>query len=407
MIAVDKGLTEIQAHIARLTGLSASAVGDQAWKQSLKTRMEHCGLPTSDLYFHRLKNSWMELKQLVDLLVNAETWFFRDKPAMDFLAEQIKQLDKQRSEPWRILSVACASGEEPYSIAMVLLQASIPASHFHIEGLDISHRVLQKAEAGLYGRYSFRGDFEPYLHFFQQEGGSYRVAPHVRNCVRFRLGNIVDPWFFLGGWRFDAIFCRNLLIYQTKAAQEQTLARCASLLEPKGWLLVGPSEGELAKSAGFQATTPPAVGAFRCPSGEKKAASCDSLAPHWATHSNLMVQPTSWSHLKQSASNAEVLHKMLLLAAEGHRDEAIAEGQKFLEGNEQDSAMHMLMGVLQVLAEKDHIARLHFEKLLEATPYQIDGLINLALIAERRGNVREAQELWSKVRRLRAKVEPS
>ena len=123
-----------------------------------------------------------------------------------------------------MLSLPCSSGEEPYSIAMALLDAGVPASRFQIDALDISERVVQFARRGLYGRNSFRGDALDYRdRYFTETGDGHQLSAQVMERVRFQSGNLFDAGLLAHAPAYDFVFCRNLLIYFDQATQERAV----------------------------------------------------------------------------------------------------------------------------------------------------------------------------------------
>ena len=145
-----------------------------------------------------------------------------------------------------MLSLPCSSGEEPYSIAMALLDAGVPASRFQIDALDISERVVQFARRGLYGRNSFRGDALDYRdRYFTETGDGHQLSAQVMERVRFQSGNLFDAGLLAHAPAYDFVFCRNLLIYFDQATQERAVQVLRRHTREDGVLFVGPAETSL------------------------------------------------------------------------------------------------------------------------------------------------------------------
>src|SRR6185503_2724728 len=166
----------------------------------------------------------------------------------------------------RLLSVPSSTGEEPYSMAMALLDAGVPSARFQIDAMDVSLHALERAAAAVYGRNSFRGTGTLGRdHHFEAAPRGRRVCQRVRRQVRFRHGNLLACPFVPPRDRFDIIFCRNLLIYFDRATQDRTIEQLGALLKPDGLLFVGSSEGGLTLSHGYVSAKLPMAFAFRRP----------------------------------------------------------------------------------------------------------------------------------------------
>ena len=138
-------------------GLNISSIGDSSFQRVLSIRMRALGIGDAKAYYDKLTVSFGELRKLVEEVTVPETWFFRDQEPFIFLTEHILDSEKSHARStYRILSLPCSTGEEPYSIAMTLLEAGLNPLNFFIDAVDVSERVLTKARKGVYGRNSFR-----------------------------------------------------------------------------------------------------------------------------------------------------------------------------------------------------------------------------------------------------------
>ena len=143
----------------------------------------------------------------------------------------------------RALSVPCSTGEEPYSIAMTLLDAGLSSEKFQIDAIDISAHLLDIARLGMFGSNSFRGSELKFRNqYFQKTDAGFRLCDRVRQCVKFEQGNVLEERFRFGSEPYDFIFCRNLLIYFYNEAQGQALKSLRQLLTADGLLFVGSAE---------------------------------------------------------------------------------------------------------------------------------------------------------------------
>ena len=193
-----------------------------------------------------------------------ETWFFRDEETFASLVRTTLELQERTSAALRFLSIPCSTGEEPYSIAMALRDAGIARGRFHVDAVDISGRALAQARRGIYGRNSFRSQNLAFRErYFRPVSEGYALVDSISSAVSFHQGNVVTGRLPLFNGPYDAIYCRNLLIYLDRPAQARVLQTLSSLLAPDGMLFVGPVEAFFTSANGFSAVDGPASFAFR------------------------------------------------------------------------------------------------------------------------------------------------
>jgi chemotaxis protein methyltransferase CheR len=188
-----------------------------------------------------------ELQRLIELVLNHETFFFRNRPHLRALQNVLlPELHRKKPAgvPIRIWSAGCASGEEPYSLAITALEAlgSPPIRPIEIIATDLSAPAIRRAEQGLYRGRALQNLETPLLErYFEVVGKEYSVTPAIRNLVRFQQVNLLDP-FPDELRRIDAIFCQNVTIYFQDAVRRQLIERFYELLPPGGLLFLGFSE---------------------------------------------------------------------------------------------------------------------------------------------------------------------
>jgi chemotaxis protein methyltransferase CheR len=192
-----------------------------------------------------------ELVHLLDVVSTNKTDFFREPEHFDFLTRQALpdlMARNPNGRPLLLWSAGCSTGEEPYTLAMVLREweEAHRGFQFHILATDLSTAVLAKAARGVYARdvvspvpaplqrkYLLRGR--------DRQAGLFRVAPELRQRVEFRRLNFMDAHYGIEG-QFDAFFCRNVIIYFDRATQERIMQKLAAHLLPGGYAFVGHSE---------------------------------------------------------------------------------------------------------------------------------------------------------------------
>lgn len=195
----------------------------------------------------RRTNDERLLTDITEAMTTNETFFFRDiRPFDTFRDVVLPQLLKARAttKTLRIWAAACSTGQEPYSLAMLLKEEAAKMAGWRVEILatDISTEVLEKAKAGLYSQFEVqRGlPIQLLMKHFQQVGEMWQIDSSIRAMVKFQQRNLLDDFSSLG--RFDVIFCRNVLIYFDQATKSQTLNRIYDVLAPDGALFLGGAE---------------------------------------------------------------------------------------------------------------------------------------------------------------------
>ena len=388
-------------------GLDAETIGSSSLHRIVRLRMKAMAVAQVDDYERILNTNASEWNQLVEAVVITETWFFRDRQAFAALTNTIllDLLPKKPTGRIQILSLPCSSGEEPYSIAMSLIDAGVPAGRFAIDAVDLSQRALAKAVGGVYGKNSFRGkDLAFRDRHFKPEGDNFVIAPKIRECVTFQQTNLLSDTFNLGLARYDFIFCRNLLIYFDRETQRQAFRKLNALLAPGGMLFVGPAEVPLAMENGFTAINAPM--AFACRRAQEGSASSRkpavdgkipklqraTTAPAIASVSGTKTKPA------KASSQADELHEARALADGGQLDEAARICHAHLERTGACVHTFYLLGVIHD-AQGSPDAREFYRKALYLDPNHQDTLMQLALLAEKNGDTTAARNLRRRAQR--------
>ncbi len=202
------------------------------------------------------KNTELELSAIMDILTVNETYFFREqnqlKAFSDEILEELKGTNKA-GKTLRIWSAGCSTGEEPYTISMLINEkGNFNGWDIEICGSDINQRVLQTARKGVYKKNSFRTTEPYYIHkYFTEEDGSFQIRDSVKTHVNFSYLNLLDPFKtrFLGN--MDVIFCRNVLIYFDNASRRRVIENFYNRLVDGGYLLLGHAESLINISTAF------------------------------------------------------------------------------------------------------------------------------------------------------------
>lgn len=242
----DREFTLFQGLMRKLAGVHLSAAKKTLVSGRLERRLRQLGLPRFSDYFRRISSGEdpAELERAVDLLTTHETYFFRESKHFDFLTQRILP-GTRPGAGFRAWSAASSSGEEAYSMAMVLMEYFGAAQPWEVLGSDISIEVLDKARSGIYSTERIQNVPVAYLQRYCQRGvgskaGTLRIDDALRSRVRFAQVNLNSPLPGIG--QFDVIFLRNVLIYFDQPTKQQVMERLAQQLKPGGWLFIGHSE---------------------------------------------------------------------------------------------------------------------------------------------------------------------
>jgi len=240
----DKEFAQFQTMIYRRAGISMSPAKKPLVTSRLAKRLTHLSLGSYGDYFDLInQGNPAELQTAIDLLTTNETHFFREPKHFDFLRDKVLPLHRA-GRPFRVWSAAGSSGEEPYSIAMLLADrlGEVP---WEVIGSDISTRVLTRARSGHYPMERAHEIPQPYLTRFCLKGtgsqeGTFLISKGLRDKVQFKQINLIEPFPQMG--EFDVIFLRNVMIYFDQPTKAHLVSRMLPLLRSSGYFFVSHSE---------------------------------------------------------------------------------------------------------------------------------------------------------------------
>jgi len=203
------------------------------------------------------KNTEEELSAIMDILTVNETYFFREQNQLNAFSEEILKELKETLKDRKIIrvwSAGCSTGEEPYTITMLLNEKDgFNGWNIEVHGSDINQRVLQTARKGTYMKNSFRTT-EPYFlkKYFSEENGAFTINDRIKKHVNFSYLNLLDPvkTRFMG--KMDVIFCRNVLIYFDNESRRRVIENFYDRLVDGGYLLLGHAESLINISTAFK-----------------------------------------------------------------------------------------------------------------------------------------------------------
>jgi len=249
--------------VYQVCGINFQAGKEGLIKSRLMKRLRALGMNDFDQYLDHITSdqAGQELITMIDALTTNKTSFFREAEHFDYLRREVLPPLVVASAPIRLWSAGCSSGEEAYSLAMLLCEEipRIDKCDARILATDISTSVLKKAQTAIYEAETLSGLpaqlTQKYLTYVTtQQVRGYRIKDNVRALVNFSWLNLMADWPMRGP--FQAIFCRNVMIYFDKATQQALVNRFWKLLEPGGHLFVGHSESLTALTHEFRYVQP-------------------------------------------------------------------------------------------------------------------------------------------------------
>ncbi len=409
-------------------GLDPTSVGAQLILRGAKQRMRDLNLVNLAEYERRVRESTVELQELIEEVVVAESWFFRDERPFAWLQDHVRRRPRLAARsPLRVLSVPCAGGEEPYSIVVALSEAGLSAGDYHVDAVDMSARRLAIARRGVYSRNAFRGPNVPgRLRYFRQHGEHYEIDPAIRAQVQFIQGSILDPRLLEGLPPYDVVFCRNLLIYLVPSARATLMVFLDRVLAPDGVLVIGHADHLLSAGAesGFAPTGDAGCFAYRRKTCGQGSASVVSYSfepavipsavmayPACATESSstpcsaaVSIEATvsrSPENAKGDAvESAHMLNQASELANKGRFSEAMSACEQHLKEIGLSAPAYALMGMICQASGDRGRAEECFRKAVYLDPHHDEALLALALLAEYRGDSLAAANFRRRAERI-------
>jgi chemotaxis protein methyltransferase WspC len=403
--------------LRRWLGLDVTTLGSAALARAVRGRMRAIGISDPAVYAARVHADERERDALVEDVVVAESWFFRDPQVFDFVARFAVTLATLPGRtPVRILSAPCAAGEEPYSIAMALVDAGLDVGQFTIDAVDVSRVALERAARGRYSVNAFRNaDLSFRDRWFHAADGALVIDDRIRGLVALSWANVLDDAFRAGRGPYDVIFCRNLLIYldaDARARMERTLD---ALLAPDGVLVLGAAEPPIMRG-GWMPAGGISVFALRraphVPAEPARAPARQPRAPRAAGTSARAAPPPPRSgaaRLPEPAPTPKPLEDVLLeagtLANAGRLVEALAVCERAHGERAPSPELFFLMGMIHQSAGDLDRAEGCLHKTLYLDAAHDEALLALALIAAQRGDDRMAETYRQSAARALARKE--
>lgn len=428
-------IEEFSGLLKRRMGLDSGSIGQAAVERAVRHRMHAAGVDDEQDYLMRVQAWPDEMQQLIEAVIVPETWFFRypeSQVAMATLARERLFAPGCEGRVLRVLSVPCSSGEEPYSIAMALLDAGVPPHRFHVDAVDISVRMVEFAQRAVYGRNSFRGgDLAFRDRHFSEVPDGHQLAARVRGQVRFQPGNLFDPNLLAGAAPYDFVFCRNLLIYFDMATQERAVQVLRRFAHEDGVLFVGPAETSLltrrrlpsvplARSFAFRATPTPEPATAEMPPAARAPQPAQSPVVHaWTPPRRPVAQapaprlPVPHAAIAEATSGPSAqgsghaaqasLREIAALADLGRVRDAMAQCRAHIDLHGASADALHLQGLLMDAQGQSRQAQAAYRKALYLDPNHREALLHLAALVASDGDQEGARRLQARAARGEAR----
>ncbi|MFT0867184.1 CheR family methyltransferase [Pseudomonas sp. CAM1A] len=394
-------------------GLDVESVGTAMVERALRQRCTLVQAADLDDYWLRLQQSSDEQQALIEAVIVPETWFFRYPESFTALAglAHKRAAELAGARPLRILSLPCSTGEEPYSIAMALLDGGLSPGAFRVDGIDISPSSVAKGEQALYGRNSFRGSELAFRErHFSPSGDTHRLDERVRQQVSLQAGNVLDPALKAREGLYDFVFCRNLLIYFDVPTQQRVFEVLKRLIHAQGVLFIGPAEGSLLARLGMRPlgiaqsfayvrqddAPPPAAKPLpvaRQPVAAPLPPRVVALPPRVARSSAVPTAPVA------AQDEAQLLALIARQANAGENLQARADCERYLRQFAPKAQVYYWLGLLSDTEGDAAQAITHYRKALYLEPQHPEALMHLAMLLAAQGDEAGARRLQERAAR--------
>ncbi|MBU1105294.1 MAG: hypothetical protein KKB51_01400 [Candidatus Riflebacteria bacterium] len=404
------------SHVLEISGFELEVLGESSLQILLEKRKKCIGVSDDQAYLQILKQNPAEWLLLLEELVVPETWFFRDQETFNFIAELARQfISAHPDSTLRIFSAPCASGEEPYSIAMALLEAGLPETSFVIEAIDVSPRQIEKAMIGHYSMAIPRGcTSEIVAKYFIRNGSNLELSEKVRKLVHFSQGSLIGEFGVSSMLPFHIILCKNLMIYLSDKSRSALLRNLRQVLTRDGVLFAGHSEIPFLCKNGFRMHGP--AGAFACQlqgdteSGNKVQKVRTPTKGRTGTDKTSVCKPPIIPRQKSDVTvnlppdqaavlPPDKLKDLQCLADKGKFEEALSLGEIILRETPVPRA-YFLVGLVKQALNNFSAAEEMFQRALYLDNSFSEAVVALGLLYEKQGNTDKSQVFQDRARRL-------
>jgi len=391
---------EILLFISSEIGLNPDSIGLMSIARGISNSMKNSGIANPVEFTAKIKTDKLLFKELIEEIKVPETWFFRDVECYNYIKNHINTNRKNISQtnPLRILSAPCSTGEEPYSATMLALNCGLNPNEIEIIGTDLSSNSIEFAKSGLYRKSSFRCDYDDFQYkYFSTDGQNYQIHDNVRNIPVYFEDNIVKNTFLEQQLPFDFIFCKNVLIYLNDESRSKVLDNICRLLKSDGTLLVGLSEINYFTRNGFEQIKHNM--AFACKKSSTKLSEnvnknnfYNTVKPNIPklnsnTHQRIKSTELSFKEKIETVSKSTyTIENVKEMADKGDFKQAEKICETLIKHEYSNSDALYYMGLIQNALHNSALASDYFKKVLYLKPDHYESLVHISLIYEASGD---------------------
>ena len=405
------------ADLLRAAHLDSALTSPEAIRSIVSERRRATGIASDDAYADLAARSSAEFGKLREQIAVPETWLFRYPSSFETLRAQFM---RQPRRPVRALSVACATGAEPFSIAATALAAGVHPDDIHILAIDPNPDALERARTGDLGRMAARGEIPNWAQqYVTVLPNNVRVAPEARACVDLREGSAPAALFELERGSFDAVFCRNLAIYLSDTGRRAIGEQLDALLHADGILYLGHAERPalFGLESGFEPVQGGQPGAFAFARRSVATPAMNSAPPvqtdRWEDRGRAPLtqtspaRPATIAAPKPPSSNAaartpvtvtsneptesKMLQSARAAADAGDLHKAADIAERIHSTGDRSLALMELMGSVHLGLGDSTRAESAWRQVVYLDPHNVEALLHLAILADRRGDAALAQ----------------
>lgn len=398
----------VQRWLIDHTPLEPDLLTGPGFDRLIAERAAAAGCPDESAYASLLSRSPDELERLTSAVAVPETWLFRYPESFRHLEQALGQRLASGAPTLTMASLGCAGGEEPFSMAMTGRHAGWPAESIRIDAVDGSRAALARAALGVLGPGSIRTELPDWsARWLRPADGAVAVDPEIRGLIRFTHDDLTRPGALPAGPVYDIILCRNLLIYLNEAARARLVTAIAAALTPGGLLYVGHAEPLLWAGPGLRPVH--AAHTFcleradariepRASEGQPRRTPAPAARPVTRPPARA-ASPAPSLPGRAAAPAAPTIEDARDLADAGRFEECETVLRDLLARRGPGAEALELLGMVRMAARDEPGARACFERALYLEPDRAASLLQLAMIYERRGELRRAGVFWDRARR--------
>ena len=400
--------------LLRAVHIDGALTAPEAIRSIVDERLRATGVSSVDAYAELAARSADEIARLREQIAVPETWLFRYPGSFEALQYR---MSTGTSRPFRVLSVACATGAEPFSIAATALSSGLRPDQVSVIGIDPNPAALASARRAELGRMAVRGELPSWAApWIESRNGIARIDPAVRACCEFREGMAPGALIDLPAGTFDAVFCRNLAIYLGESGRRVIGERLAALLKPDGMLFLGHAERPalFGLEATFETASPAVSGSFAfsrrsAPGPTKPVLAAFDLQPQgtpWESYAppraavapsaparalpNAAPAPAASTKAAAATASAPTTNSQLLAARAAADAGNLARAAELTEhlhaAGDRSLALMELQGAIFMAMGDAPRAENVLRQVVYLDPGNVEALLHLAVLAERRGD---------------------